>query len=270
MKRVSVQDIRSRKGGEPIVVLTAYTAPVARIVDNHADIILVGDSLGMVVYGMPNTLGVTIDMMIAHGKAVVSSTEKANILIDMPFGSYQESKEQAFRNAARILVETGCAAVKLEGGVEMAETVRFLVERGIPVMGHVGLKPQHFNALGGFRYQGRTDSEKQAILHDSKMIEEAGAYALLVEGVAVDVADEITRIASVPTIGIGASPNCDGQVLVIDDMLGLSSYVPKFVKKFADARELIDNAAAEYAIAVKSRKFPEAENCYGQVKREKA
>ena len=258
-KRLSVTDITSRKGETPIVVLTAYTAPVARILDEHVDILLVGDSLGMVVYGMENTLAVTLDMMIAHGKAVVRSSKRALVVVDMPFGSYQASKEQAFTSAARIMVETGASAVKLEGGAEMADTIHYLVERGIPVMGHVGLMPQHVHALGGYRYRGRDAKEAKLILDNALAVQKAGAFSMVLEGTQEQVARDISKKLSIPTIGIGASPACDGQVLVIDDMLGLSGYAPSFVKKYDDLTSAISKAAKKYADEVKSRKFPSAD-----------
>ena len=220
-KRVPATQLRGRKGGEKIVCLTAYTAPVARLLDDACDLLLVGDSLAMTVYGFDSTLPVTLDMMIAHGAAVVRATCHALITVDLPFGSYQASPEQAFRAAARVLAETGCAAVKLEGGEEMAETVAFLTRRGIPVMGHVGLTPQAVNALGGYRSRGHAERERDKILRDGKAIAEAGAFSLVIEGVAESLARELTETVPVPTIGIGGSPACDGQILVIDDLLGL-------------------------------------------------
>lgn len=269
-KRVSTIDILARKGAAPIVVLTAYTAPVARILDAHADILLVGDSLGMVVYGMENTLGVTADMMINHGRAVARAAQKALVVVDLPFGTYQASKEEAFKTCARIITETGAQAVKLEGGKEMAETVRFLVERGIPVMGHVGLKPQHVHAMGGYRYQGRTQPEAAQILQDALAVQEAGAFSIVIEGVKEEVARQVTGQLKIPTIGIGASPACDGQVLVIDDMLGLSSYVPSFAKRYADVSAVIEQAAKIYAEEVKNRTFPSPEYCFPFTKKAKA
>lgn len=258
-KRHSILDIRSRKGKEPVVALTAYTAPMARLLDPHVDILLVGDSLGMVVYGLESTLPVTLDMMIAHGRAVVRASSKALVVIDMPFGSYQASKEQAFLAAARVLAETGAAAVKIEGGREMADTIRFLVERGVAVMAHVGLMPQHVNAQGGYRYRGRDDKEAKRILENALAVEEAGAFAVVIEGVREDVARGITGKLAIPTIGIGASPACDGQVLVTEDLLGLSGYAPSFVKQYADAGAVIGKAVKTYAREVRSRIFPSAE-----------
>lgn len=259
----NVPDIAARKGGEKIVMLTAYTAPVAALLDAHCDILLVGDSLGMVVYGLDSTLPVTLDMMIAHGAAVKRSAKQALVVVDMPFGSYQESPQQAFRNAARVLQETGAAAVKLEAGKELAETVQYLTERAIPVMGHVGLMPQHLHRYGGFKAQGREVEAQNAILADAKAIAAAGAFCMVIEGVVESLAAEITRSVAVPTIGIGASAECDGQVLVVDDMLGMFDHGAKFVKRYANAREMIAQAAASYAAEVKSGAFPAAEHCYG-------
>jgi 3-methyl-2-oxobutanoate hydroxymethyltransferase len=253
----------ARKGGEKIVVLTAYTAPMAELLDPHCDLLMVGDSLGMVVYGMDSTLPVTLDMMIAHGAAVVRKAKQAAVVVDMPFGSYQESPEQAFRNAARILKETGASSVKLEGGAELAATVKYLAERGIPVLGHVGLMPQHMHRYGGFKAQGRDAAARKAILADAKAIAEAGAYGLVIEGVVESLATEITRAVAIPTIGIGASAECDGQVLVVDDMLGMFDFGPKFVKRYANLREIVGQAAAQYSAEVKSGKFPASEHLYG-------
>mgnify|MGYP001810329098 CR=1 FL=1 len=266
-KRVTTRDIRARKGGEPVVVLTAYTAPIARLLDPHVDILLVGDSLGMVLYGMDTTLGVTLDMMINHGSAVMRGSRQAMVVVDLPFASYQESKEQAFRNAARVMAETGCAAVKLEGGREMAETIRFLVERGIPVMGHIGLKPQAVHAAGGFRAQGRLEVEAAQIRDDARAVDAAGAFSVVVEGTVEPVARALSAEIAIPTIGIGASPACDGQVLVTEDVLGLfADFTPKFVKRYADLSIPVAEAAAAYAAEVKSRAFPGPEHCFGLVK----
>ncbi|WP_041634573.1 3-methyl-2-oxobutanoate hydroxymethyltransferase [Magnetospirillum gryphiswaldense] len=271
VKRVTTRDIRARKGGGPVVVLTAYTAPIARLLDPHVDVLLVGDSVGMVLYGMDTTLGVTVDMMINHGQAVMRGSTHACVVVDMPFGSYQESKEQAFRNAARIMSETGCAAVKLEGGREMAETIRFLTERCIPVMAHIGLKPQAVHAAGGFRAQGRIEAEAEQIRDDARAITEAGAFCVVVEGTVEPVARALSAEIGIPTIGIGASPACDGQVLVTEDVLGLfSDFTPKFVKRYADLSTPISEAAARYAAEVKSRAFPGPEHCFGLPKTPKA
>ena len=262
-RRRTTRDIRLMKGQTPIVVLTAYTAPVARLLDEHVDMLLVGDSLGMVVYGMDSTLGVTLDMMIAHGQAVMRGSRKSCVIIDLPFASYQESKEQAFRNSARVMAETGAAGVKLEGGAEMAETIRFLSERGVPVMGHVGLKPQSVHVIGGFRAQGRNEDEASQVLRDAKAVSDAGAFSLVVEGTIEPVARKVTESIAIPTIGIGASPVCDGQVLVIDDILGMGGDIsPKFVKRYAQMDQLIAQAAAQYAAEVRERTFPGPEHCY--------
>ncbi len=264
VKAASIHEIRARKNKAPIVALTAYTAPMARLLDPHVDLLLVGDSLGMVVYGMDTTLGVTLDMMCAHGKAVTRGAATACVVVDMPFGSYQESPELAYRNAARILVESGCAAVKLEGGQEMATTIAFLTARGVPVMGHVGLLPQSFNSQGGFRTQGRSDEEAARILADAKAVADAGAFSIVVEGVVEPLAAEITKAVSVPTIGIGASAACDGQILVTDDLLGLfSDFTPKFVKRYAELAPQVSSAAAAYAQEVRDRQFPGTEHCFG-------
>lgn len=265
-KRVTTRDLRARKGSgsQPIVCLTAYTAPMAQFLDPHVDLLLVGDSLGMVLYGMDTTLAVTVDMMINHGKAVMRGSQKACVVIDMPFGSYQESKEQAFRNAARIMAETGCAAVKIEGGCELAETIAFLVERGVPVMGHVGLKPQSVHAAGGFRAHGRDAAEAARVMADAKAVADAGCFNIVLEGTIESLAREITAAVEVPIIGIGASPLCDGQVLVTEDTLGLfSTFTPKFVKRYADLGAQIGEAAAQYAAEVRDRTFPAAEHCFG-------
>ena len=252
------------KGGAPIVGLTAYTAPIANLLDPHVDFLLVGDSVGMVVYGFASTLPVTVDMMIAHGAAVMRSSSRALVVVDMPFGSYQESREQAFRTAARILAETSCAAVKLEGGAEMADTVRFLTERGVPVMGHVGLMPQSVNAAGGFKVQGRDRQQAERVSADAAAIAEAGAFSLVIEGTIEPVARAITEAVPVPTIGIGASPMCDGQILVIDDVLGLfTQFKPRFVRRYAELAPLITAAVEAYAEDVRARRFPGPEHCFG-------
>lgn len=261
-RRITARDIQNRKGGQPIVSLTAYTAPQAAIVDEVCDFILVGDSVGMVVHGLDSTVPVTLDIMILHGLAVMRGAMKALVVVDMPFGSYEESKEQAFRNAARLMRETGCGAVKLEGGVRMADTIRFLVERGVPVMAHVGLTPQMVNVLGGFKAQGRSQAEWAPILADARAVDEAGAFAIVVEAVAEPLAVEITRTARAPTIGIGASAACDGQVLVLDDMLGLTARSPKFVKRYAAIGDEFRKAVAAYADDVRARRFPAAEHIY--------
>lgn len=261
-KRRSVGDFV--KGGTPIVGLTAYTAPIARLLDPEVDFLLVGDSVGMVVYGFDSTLPVTVAMMIAHGAAVMRGSSQALVVVDLPFGSYQGAREQAFRTAARILAQTGCAAVKLEGGAEMADTVRYLTERGVPVMGHVGLMPQSVNAAGGFRVQGRNPQQAERVAADAAAIAEAGAFALVIEGTLEPVARAITKAVPIPTIGIGASPMCDGQILVTDDLLGLfTQFKPRFVRRYAELAPLIGAAAAEYAADVRARRFPGPEHCFG-------
>lgn len=262
VKRTTASDIAARKGGEKIVCLTAYDAPTAAILDPHCDLLLVGDSVGMVVHGLPSTVGVTLEMMILHGRAVMRGATRALVVVDMPFGSYEESPEQAFRNAARVIAETGAQAVKLESGAYAEGTIRFLVERGVAVMGHVGLRPQAINVSGGFKAKGRTDAERRAILAEAKAAASAGAFAIVVEGVAEDLAVEVTRAVSIPTIGIGASPACDGQILVTQDMLGLFEWTPKFVKRFAALKAEMTEAAARYAAEVRAGTFPEAAQLY--------
>jgi 3-methyl-2-oxobutanoate hydroxymethyltransferase len=262
-KKISVIDIKNRKGTSPIICLTAYTAPFAKILDRHADILLVGDSVGMVLYGYESTLSVSLDIMINHGKAVANNTKKACVVVDMPFGSYQESLSQAFSNAAKIMQQTNCQAIKIEGGVEMADTVKFLVERGIPVLGHVGLMPQMVNAYGGYSCQGKTEESRLKVLKDAKSIEKAGAFAIVVEGVVESLAQEITKELSIPVIGIGGSPACDGQILVSEDMAGLfTDFKPKFVHRYGNLANELDQAAKAYSEDVKSRKFPFKENCF--------
>lgn len=246
-----------------MVVLTAYSAPVAKAIDSHVDVLLVGDSLGMVLYGMDSTLGVTLEMMIAHGQAVMRGSSRACVIIDMPFGSYQESPEQAYRNCARVMAETGCAAVKLEGGAEMAPTVEFLATRSIPVMGHVGLMPQSVHSMGGFRVQGKDEAMARRILDDAKAISAAGAFSIVIEGTVEPLARGITETVSAVTIGIGASATCDGQVLVTEDLAGLfSDFTPKFVKRYADLGGQLTEAAEAYARDVKGRRFPGPEHCF--------
>ncbi|WP_164156220.1 3-methyl-2-oxobutanoate hydroxymethyltransferase [Sandarakinorhabdus rubra] len=256
VRRLTVPAIQKRKGGEPIVMLTAYTARMAQLLDPHCDLLLVGDSLGQVIYGLDTTVKVTLDMMIAHGAAVVRGSYRSVVVIDLPFGTYEDSPEAAFRTAARVLRETGAAAVKLEGGAVMAPTVKFLSERGIPVMAHVGLTPQAVNALGGYGARGRSEAEAAKILADAKAVAEAGCFALVVEGVVEPLAVAITEAVACPTIGIGASPACDGQVLVVDDMLGMFERVPRFVERFDDLAGHITAAATEYAARVRARAFP--------------
>ena len=256
-------DIRARKGGDPLVSLTAYTTPVAAMLDAHCDFVLVGDSVGMVLHGLPSTLGVTMDMMILHGKAVARGLHQAMLVIDMPFGSYEESPEQAFRNAARLMAETGAAAVKLEGGVVMAETIAFLVARGVPVMAHVGLTPQAINALGGDKVQGRGE-DAEALLADAHAVAEAGAFSVVLEKVPASLADRVTAAIDIPTIGIGASAGCDGQILVVDDMLGMfTAFKAKFVKRYASLAEEGEAAIAAYARDVRARRFPGPEHLFG-------
>ncbi len=261
---VTVPEIAARKGGTPVVCLTAYTTPIARLMDPHVDVILVGDSLGMVLYGMDTTLGVTVDMMVAHGQAVMRGAERALVVVDLPFASYQESREVAYRNAARVLAETGCDAVKLEGGAEMADTVAYLAARSVPVMGHVGLKPQSVKAMGGFAVQGKSEDAQRRLIEDAKAIAAAGAFSIVVEGTMEPVARAITAAVPVPTIGIGASPACDGQVLVVDDILGVfSDFTPRFVKRYAELAPEIEAAIKAYAEEVRSRAFPGEEHCFG-------
>lgn len=262
IRRNTVPMIRNRKGGEPIVSLTSYHAHTAALVDKYADFILVGDSLGMVMHGMESTVGVPLDLMIMHGKAVVRGTQKALIVVDMPFGTYEESPNMAFRNAAKIMKETQCQAVKLEGGARMAETIRFLTERGIPVMAHVGLTPQSVNTMGGFKVQGRDEAAWQVHIDDAKAVAEAGAFAVVVEGVVEELADRITEAVDIPTIGIGASANCDGQILVLEDMLGLNPWTPKFVKVYGQLGPMIEEAVKSYAEEVKDRSFPGEDQVY--------
>ncbi len=262
-RRISVKDIETRKGVEPIVCLTAYSAPMAEFIDDNVDIILVGDSLGMVLYGMPSTLGVTLDMMIAHGAAVVRGSDKACIIVDMPFGTYQESPQAAYRSCARVMAETGCSGVKLEGGVEMAETISFLTKRGIPVMGHIGLKPQSVHTAGGFKVQGRKPDEIESIKKDAVAVAEAGAFSIVIESTIEQLSSEITKESPIPTIGIGASVDCDGQVLVTEDILGLfSDFTPRFAKRYAELGTQISDAAEKFASDVKSRRFPTDEHCF--------
>jgi 3-methyl-2-oxobutanoate hydroxymethyltransferase len=262
MKRLTIPAIRKRKGGDPLVMLTAYTVRTAQLLDPHCDMLLVGDSLGQVVYGLPSTVPVTLDMMAAHGAAVVRGSYHAVVVVDMPFGSYEASPEKAFESAAWLLKQTGAAAVKLEGGTAMAPTVAFLSERGIPVMGHVGLTPQAVNTLGGYGARGRSEAEAKKIVADATAIAEAGAFAIVIEGVVEPIAVDITRAVACPTIGIGASAQCDGQVLVAEDMLGLFDRVPRFVKRFDDLAGRISAAAETYAGEVRARTFPSAEQIY--------
>jgi len=262
MKRLTVPAIQKRKGGEPLVMLTAYTARMAQLLDPHCDLLLVGDSLGQVIYGLPSSVPVSLDMMCAHGAAVVRGSYHSVVIVDMPFGTYEASPQAAFASAARVMKETGAAGVKLEGGEAMAETIAFLTARGIPVIGHVGLTPQAVNALGGYGARGRSQVERDKILRDAQAVAEAGAVAVVVEGVVEPLAVAITRAIACPTIGIGGSAECDGQVLVIDDMLGMFERVPRFVKRFDDLATRISDAAATYAAEVRARTFPTVEQTY--------
>jgi 3-methyl-2-oxobutanoate hydroxymethyltransferase len=266
MKRLTIPAIRKRKVGgvttEPVVMLTAYTARQAQLLDTHCDLLLVGDSLGQVIYGLPSSVPVTLDMMAAHGAAVVRGSYHTAVVVDMPFGAYESSPQQAFESAARLLKETGCAAVKLEGGAAMAETVAFLTARGIPVMGHIGLTPQAVNVLGGYNVRGRSEVEAQKIIADGVALDQAGAFAMVVEGVVEPIAIEVTKAVSCLTIGIGASAQCDGQVLVTEDMLGMFERVPRFVKRYEEIAETISGAAARYAEEVRARSFPGIEQTY--------
>ena len=262
MKRLTVPRIRQRKGGEPLVMLTAYTVRMAQLMDPHCDMLLVGDSLAQVIYGLPHTVAVTMEMMALHGAAVVRGSYHAAVIVDMPFGSYEASPEQAFTNASRLLKETGAAGVKVEGGKVIAPTIEFLTQRGIPVMGHVGLTPQAVNILGGYGVRGKSAAEARLIVEDAEAVAKAGAFALVIEGVMEPIAIEITGKVDCPTIGIGASAQCDGQVLVAEDMLGLFDRTPKFVKRFGAMQEHVEDAVKKYAEDVRSRAFPSAEQLY--------
>jgi 3-methyl-2-oxobutanoate hydroxymethyltransferase len=256
VRRLAAPDITARKGQTPVVCLTAYTAPMAEILDEHCDLLLVGDSVGMVVHGLPNTVGVTLEMMILHGQAVMRGSKRAMVVVDMPFGSYEGSAEAAYENAARLMKETGAQAVKVEAGETIVQNIEYLVKRGIPVMGHVGLRPQAVLVDGGFKAKGKGADERQKILQEARATAEAGVFAIVVEGVAEGLAREITEAVAVPTIGIGASAGCDGQILVTDDMLGLFDWTPKFVRRYADLRGEITGAIARYADDVRARRFP--------------
>jgi 3-methyl-2-oxobutanoate hydroxymethyltransferase len=262
IRRLTAPDIRARKGGEPIVCLTSYHAHTARLLDRHCDLILVGDSLGMVMHGLETTVPVTLDMMILQGLAVMRGSKRALVVIDMPFGSYEASKEQAFTSAARVMKETGCGAIKLEGGRRMADTIAFLVERGVPVMGHIGLTPQSINTIGSFRAQGRDEADWGPIEEDARAVTAAGAFAVVIEAVAEPLARRITSQVAIPTIGIGGSVACDGQILVLEDMIGLSPRVPKFVKRYGELGPSIEAAVAAYAADVRTRTFPGPEHVY--------
>jgi 3-methyl-2-oxobutanoate hydroxymethyltransferase len=262
LRRMTAPDIRARKRGDPIVSLTSYHAHTAGLLDAYVDVILVGDSLGMVMHGLETTVPVTLNMMILQGRAVMRGSKRALVVVDMPFGSYEESPQQAFRNCARVMKETHCGAVKLEGGRRMAETIRFLVERGVPVMGHIGLTPQSINVLGSFRAQGRDEKDWDKFLDDARAVAEAGAFSMVIEAVAEPLARRITEEVEIPTIGIGASPACDGQILVLEDMLGLSQRVPKFVKRYGELAGHIEAAVKAYADDVRARKFPGPDHVY--------
>ena len=262
IKRLTAPDIRARKGGEPIVCLTSYHAHTARLLDRHCDLILVGDSLGMVMHGLDTTVPVTLDMMILQGLAVMRGSKRALVVVDLPFGSYEASKEQAFMSAARVMKETGCGAIKLEGGRRMADTIAFLVERGVPVMGHIGLTPQSINTIGSFRAQGREEAHWGPIEDDARAVSEAGAFSAVIEAVAEPLARRITADIAIPTVGIGGSVACDGHILVLEDMLGLSPRVPKFVRRYGDIGPAIESAVAAYAADVRSRAFPSPEHVY--------
>ncbi|TIQ18115.1 MAG: 3-methyl-2-oxobutanoate hydroxymethyltransferase [Mesorhizobium sp.] len=261
--RISAGSIRLRKGGEPIVCLTAYTYPIARLLDDHVDLLLVGDSVAMVLHGHKTTLGASLEMMIAHGQAVMRGSAKACVVVDMPAGSYEATPRQAVASARRLVDETGCQAVKLEGGVTVARQIAAIVAAGIPVMGHIGLQPQSVESDGGYRIKGRTDENVAALYRDAEAIEKAGAFSVVIEGTVETVAADLTRHISIPTIGIGASGDCDGQILVIDDMVGLTvDRVPKFVKQYADLRSIVSLAAASYAAEVRSRTFPSPDHVF--------
>ncbi|HEX3487651.1 MAG TPA: 3-methyl-2-oxobutanoate hydroxymethyltransferase [Micropepsaceae bacterium] len=260
--RITVPQIRARKSGTPVVCLTCYHAHTARLLDQHVDLMLVGDSLGMVMHGMETTLGVTLDMMIMHSQAVMRGSKRALVVVDMPFGSYEESAEIAFRNASRAMKETGCTAVKLEGGARIAQTIHYLTQRGIPVMAHIGLTPQMVQVMGGFRTQGRDEADWPALEADAKAISDAGAFSVVLEGIVEPLAAKITKLIPIPTIGIGASSECDGQILVMEDMLGLNPRPPRFVREYAHLGPDIEAAVTAYAADVRSRRFPGKENVY--------
>ena len=262
VRRITATDISARKGRAPVVCLTAYSAPMADILDDHCDLLLVGDSVGMVLHGLPNTVGVTMEMMILHAQAVMRGSKKAMVVVDMPFGSYEGDPAEAYANAVRIMKETGCQAVKVESGLTVPATIAYLVQRGVPVMGHVGLRPQSIMVEGGFKAKGRTADERARVLAEAKATAEAGAFCVVVEGVAESLAGEITRSLDVPTIGIGASAECDGQILVVDDMLGLFDWTPRFVRRYGDLRGEIGKAVAAYADDVRGRRFPGATETY--------
>lgn len=262
MKRKSIIDIKEQKGKDPIVCLTAYTAPIARAIDKYVDLLLVGDSLGMVLYDYENTLPVTLNQMIEHSKSVVGASENSCVIVDMPFGTYEESKNLAFNNAAQIMKETHCDGIKLEGGQSMFETVKYLTERSIPVMGHIGLQPQSVVIDGGYKIKGKNKFDWNKYIDDAKALEEAGAFSMVLEGMAEPLAAEITALVSIPTIGIGASPQCDGQILVTEDMIGLTNITPKFVKEYINIGKLIEEAANSYSNEVRNKDFPSRNHTY--------
>jgi 3-methyl-2-oxobutanoate hydroxymethyltransferase len=262
IRRITAPDIRSRKGEEPLVCLTAYDAPMARLLDPHCELLLVGDSVGMVVHGLDSTIGVTLEMMIMHGKAVMRGAKQALVAVDMPFGTYEKSPEQAFANASKVMRETGCQAIKIESGTYAAETIRFMTERSIPVIGHIGLRPQAALADGGYKVKGRTIASRQRVIDEAVATDEAGAFAIVIEGVAEDLAREITEAVSAPTIGIGASAACDGQILVTQDMLGVFEWTPKFVKRYENMAERTEAAVRQYATDVRNRAFPTSAQVY--------
>jgi 3-methyl-2-oxobutanoate hydroxymethyltransferase len=263
-RRIFVSDIKARKGGRPLACLTAYSKPMAQWLDPHIDLLLVGDSLAMVIYGLETTRGVSLDAMINHGAAVIRGSERACVIVDLPHGTYEESPELALASSQRVMAETGAQGIKLEGGVEMADTIRQLTENGIPVLGHIGLLPQKAESRGGFRIQGKDDEGWKQVFEDARAVDEAGAFAIVIEGTVEALAREITEAVSVPTIGIGASPACDGQILVTEDTLGLfSDFTPKFVKRYAELGGVVENAAKAYAEDVHERRFPELVHCFG-------
>ncbi len=260
--RITVPQIRARKGTDKIVCLTAYSTRMAELLDPHCDILLVGDSVGMVVHGLPNPVGVTLEMMLLHGKAVMRGSRRALVIVDLPFGSYERGPDHAFRTASKVMRKTGCQAVKVEAAEGVPESISFLASRGIPVMGHIGLRPQATNVDGGFKAKGRTLAERARVLAEARAVDEAGAFAILVEGVAPDLAEEITAAVKAPTIGIGASVGCDGQILVIDDMLGMFDWTPKFVRRYADLGNVVSQAASQYANDVRTGRFPAEAELY--------
>jgi 3-methyl-2-oxobutanoate hydroxymethyltransferase len=268
--RLTVAEIRARKGKEKIVCLTAYSTPVAALLDPFVDLILVGDTLGMVVHGLPTTVGVTLDMMIMHARAVMRGATRALVVVDLPFGSYEGDPRQAHESAVRIMRETGCTAVKVEAGGGVPEAIDFLVRRGIPVVGHVGLRPQAANVDGGYKTKGRLAAEQERVLAEARAVDQAGAFAIVIESVTVDLADRITQEVGVPTIGIGASPNCDGQILVVDDMIGLFDRTPKFVRRYGAMRDLITQAVQTYSADVRAGTFPGSAEIYGSGVRQRA